>query len=82
VFHRGSGERDALLVPIIREVLRAGHRCVVVLNSDDREEVTRAIAEPGIDLSLLRIVDSDETYLSSGPLRRTRCPDLGGEPAG
>jgi hypothetical protein len=66
VSHRGRGERDALLVPIIREALRAGHRYVVVLNSDDREEITQTIAEPGIDLSLLRLVDSDETYLSSG----------------
>ncbi|MCD2192083.1 MEDS domain-containing protein [Actinomycetospora endophytica] len=62
-FYRGPAERDAILVPYLREGLRAGDKCLCV--TDDplpAESVRELAADPGH----LESLTSSSTYLLDG----------------
>src|SRR6476661_2101206 len=67
---RGIEERDQILVPFLREGLRAGDRCMCIL--DEVAEGVRAAVGAGAggavgtDIDELAIRSSKETYLRSG----------------
>lgn len=71
VFYRGEAERDALLLPFLREGLRADHKCLCVLDQADPAEVRATLkADPAVpddvDDDQLDVLTSDESYLRTG----------------
>jgi MEDS: MEthanogen/methylotroph, DcmR Sensory domain len=70
-FYPSVAERDEILVPYLREGLKAGDKCVCVVDSSEAEEVLAAL---GADIDLwsylgrhqLDLERSDETYLRGG----------------
>jgi MEDS: MEthanogen/methylotroph, DcmR Sensory domain len=67
---RGIEERDQILVPFLREGLRAGDKCLCILD-DGVEEVRGAVGADGreaadADTDQLTIRSSKETYLRRG----------------
>ena len=67
---RGIGERDQILVPFLREGLRAGHKCTCIID-DGVEDVRVALSPDGgglvdADRDQLDIRSSKETYLRRG----------------
>jgi hypothetical protein len=71
-FYYGEDERDALLLPFLRAGLRAGDKCVAVVDSTAPADVVDRIAEGPIDVQAclstgqLELYDSDQTYLRTG----------------
>ena len=70
-FYRGPAQRDELLVPYLREGLRAGDKCVCVTDDPGADTSVRALAvEFDLDLSVttgpLRPMRSGDTYLEGG----------------
>lgn len=65
-FYRQPAERDDIMVPFLRDGLRAGHKCVCVVDSCEPEHVRELLdAEPGVD-EQLEVLHSNVTYLASG----------------
>jgi len=67
---RGIEERDQILVPFLREGLRAGDKCLCIID-DGEEEVRTAVGRDGDeradpDTDQLAILSSKETYLRRG----------------
>jgi hypothetical protein len=67
---RGIEERDQILVPFLREGLRAGHKCLCIID-DGVEDVRIAVGADGggaadADAGRLTILSSKETYLRRG----------------
>jgi len=67
---RGIEERDQILVPFLREGLRAGHKCMCIID-DGVEDVRIAVGADGggtadADAGQLTIRSSGETYLRRG----------------
>jgi hypothetical protein len=72
-FYRGLAERDEILIPYLREGLRAGHKCICVvdatepdsviasLSADDELSLRKCLAHQQID-----VLTSRQTYLESG----------------
>lgn len=78
-FYYGEDERDAILLPFLRAGLRAGDKCLAVVDSIDPSDVVDRIAgEPGapvgppLDVAeclatgQLELYDSSQTYLRTG----------------
>ena len=67
-FYYGKEERDALLLPFLREGLVSGDKCVVVVDSTRPDEVIERIGgtPDAIASGQLEFYDSDETYLRTG----------------
>ncbi len=79
-FYYGEDERDAILLPFLRSGLRAGDKCLAVVDSTAPAEVADRIAagagglpaEAPIDVQeclstgQLELYDSDQTYLRTG----------------
>jgi len=69
-FFRGVSERDEIMVPFLREGLRAGSKCMCII--DDEVEGVRAALGPDAGFSVdaegqrLDIRSSKETYLRRG----------------
>jgi hypothetical protein len=69
-FFRGIAERDEIMVPFLREGLRAGDKCTCII--DDGVDAVRGALEPiaGMpfvdDRGQLDILSSKETYLRRG----------------
>lgn len=71
VFYRGEAERDALLVPFLREGLRAGHKCVCVMDQADPHTLAATLmADPSVPADVaddqLDVLTSEESYLRTG----------------
>lgn len=71
VFYRGEVERDALLVPFLREGLRAGHKCVCVMDQADPHTLAATLmADPWVPDDVaddqLDVLTSEESYLRTG----------------
>lgn len=73
-FYYGEEERDALLVPFLREGLVSGEKCVAVVDSTQPDEVIARIGgtPDSVASGQLEFYHSDETYLRTG----TFDPDL------
>lgn len=70
-FYRGKEQRDAVLVPFLREGIFAGDKCICVMDDPDTEPVVGPLsAELDVDLSMrtgqLELLDSDHAYLPGG----------------
>lgn len=70
-FYRGSAQRDDVLVPYLAEGLRAGDKCICVMDNPDVEQVVRPLAAGSdVELSLrtgqFELLSSKTTYLSGG----------------
>lgn len=70
VFYRGEAERDALLVPFLREGLRAGHKCLCVMDQADPHTLAATLmadpAVPDVADDQLDVLTSEESYLRTG----------------
>ena len=69
-FYRGADERDTILQPYLAAGLRAGDKCVAVMDSTDPGALRAALAEsadgPGAAADQLDIRASQDTYLRGG----------------
>lgn len=67
-FYYSRDERDAMLLPYLREGLAHGDKCVAVVDSMRPDELVGGLDVPGDTLvtGQLEVYDSDETYLRSG----------------
>lgn len=66
-FYRGEEERDQLLLPYMRAGLRAGDKCVCVLDSTDPELLRdELVDEPRIQIDQLSAFRSEDSYLLDG----------------
>lgn len=66
-FYRGEEERDQLLLPYVRAGLRAGDKCVCVLDSTEPDLLSDALRdEPGTQVDQLSTFRSEESYLLDG----------------
>ncbi len=67
-FYYTEEERDAMLLPFLREGLQSGDKCVAVVDSTRPADVIAAIdgAPTAISSGQFEIYDSDETYLRTG----------------
>lgn len=70
-FYRGSVERDAILVPYLREGLRAGDKCICVTDDPIDDGLIRALAaerttDPDLACGYLEPLHSGSTYLLDG----------------
>ena len=70
-FYYSPEERDAMLLPYLREGLQRGDKCVAVVDSSRPEEVIAHI--PGADEAVasgqFEVYHSDETYLQTGSFK-------------
>ncbi len=65
-FYRRPAERDDIMLPFLRDGLRAGHKCVCVVDSCEPGHVRELLdTEPGVDDNL-EVLHSAGTYLASG----------------
>jgi MEDS: MEthanogen/methylotroph, DcmR Sensory domain len=73
-FYRGREERDRLLVPFLREGVRAGDVCMCIIGARDHRPLRRSILEGSDDkgAELLELRDSEETYLTGGSFSAER----------
>lgn len=70
-FYPSLADRDEILMPYLREGLKAGDKCVCVVDASDPEQI---LAELGADIDVgpclgrhqLEMQRSDETYLRDG----------------
>ena len=66
-FYRGVGGRDEVLVPYLREGLRAGEKCIAVVDEDGRDDLLATMArEPESDSAQLDVRTLAEAYLRTG----------------
>ncbi len=70
-FYRGSAERDEILVPYLREGLRAGDKCICVTDDpiDDgsiRALLAESTTDPALAHGHLEPLNSGSTYLLDG----------------
>jgi hypothetical protein len=70
-FYRGSEERDEILVPYLREGLRAGDKCICVTDDplgDDSVQTlaTESATDPDLALGHLQHLHSEASYLLDG----------------
>ena len=69
--YRGDEGRDEILLPFLSDGIESGHKCVVVLDQADPDEVTRRLdedcsASEARQSRQLDISTSEETYLAGG----------------
>ena len=72
-FYRGADERDALLIPYLREGVESGDRCLCVVDGTSPEAVLASLAEE-VELDLrprladgqIEILPSRDAYLRDG----------------
>jgi hypothetical protein len=70
-FYPSLADRDEILVPYLREGLKAGDKCVCVVDASDPEAVLAALSAdidvgPYLGRHQLEVQRSDETYLRGG----------------
>jgi hypothetical protein len=70
-FYPSLADRDEILVPYLREGLKAGDKCVCVVDASDPEAVLAALSSdidvgPYLGRHQLEVQRSDETYLRGG----------------
>lgn len=77
-FYYTAEERDAMLLPYLREGIDAGDKCVAVVDSTPPEVVVASIegARAAVDCGQFEIYDADETYLRTGAFRPEQTIDF------
>ena len=67
-FYYTAEERDAMLLPYLREGIASGNKCVAVVDSITPQEVVNQIdgAPEALESGQFEIYDSDTAYLSTG----------------
>ena len=67
-FYYGEEERDALLLPFLRDGFEHGDKCVAVVDSVTPQDVIASIGgtEASVESGQLEFYASDDTYLSTG----------------
>ncbi|MGD9526492.1 MEDS domain-containing protein [Pseudonocardia sp.] len=71
-FYPGLTERDEIVIPYLDEGLRAGDKCICVVDGTAPEVILTALADLGVDVDpclergQLEVQQSQETYLSGG----------------
>lgn len=71
VFYPSLAERNEILIPYLREGLKAGDKCICVVDADEPDSVLAALG-PDVDLGgrlsrqQLEVQRSQDTYLSGG----------------
>ena len=80
-FYRGAAERDALLLPYLREGLRAGDKCICVVDATDPDKVLLSLGgEVDIRTSVARrqveVLSSRDAYLVGGGFSTSRMLDF------
>ena len=67
-FYYSTDERDAMLLPYLRESLADGHKCVAVVDSVTPEDLAALIdgAEEALASGQLELYNPDQTYLQTG----------------
>jgi hypothetical protein len=66
-FYRGVGGRDEVLVPYLTEGLRAGQKCLAVVDESGRDDLLATLArEPGSATAQLDVRTLAEAYLRNG----------------
>lgn len=80
-FYRGTVQRDEVLLPFLGDGVKAGHRCICVLDDHDREPVTKPLSlaldvEQALSSGQLDLLASDEAYLLDGVFSLERMLDF------
>lgn len=70
-FYRGRAQRDEVLLPFLRDGIRAGHKCIAVMDDPEFEQITAPLAQQlDVEASLgsgqLDLLCSDSAYLAGG----------------
>jgi hypothetical protein len=67
-FYPTLAERDEIFVPYLREGLRAGEKCIAVLDTDDLDDIQQGLSAefPDGDRDQLDMRHSRNTYLADG----------------
>jgi len=67
-FYYGPEDRDAMLLPFLREGLQNGDKCVAVVDSTRPDELMLHIegTQAAVDSGQLELHNADETYLRTG----------------
>lgn len=66
-FYRGTAERDQILLPYLRAGVRAGDKCLAVLDSTDPGEVEPVLAhQTAADSDQVTLYCSEDSYLLGG----------------
>ncbi len=67
-FYYSAEERDAMLVPYLREGLRSGHKVVAVVDASRPQDVIASIdgAQRAVDNGQFEVYDADSAYLATG----------------
>jgi hypothetical protein len=76
-FYRGRDQRDAVLLPYLREGILAGDKCISVLDDHDVEQVSKPLSlcmdvERARRTGQLDLLVSEEAYLVDGQFRLER----------
>jgi hypothetical protein len=66
VLHRGWAERDHLLLPYLRDGLRAGHTCLCITAEGQGEELASTVMTDDLDRRLLQVFEPKRTDVRSG----------------
>lgn len=71
IFYRGSDQRDAVLLPYLREGMAAGDKCICVVDAADPDRILGLLErEPAAVATAtgrcLEVMTSDESYLRDG----------------
>jgi hypothetical protein len=80
-FYRGLKERDEILIPYLREGLRAGDKCVCIVDATDPSAVLAVLGDE-IDIQdalareQLEVQSSTDAYLRSGHFSTTEMLDF------
>ena len=80
-FYRGLAERDALLLPYLGEGLRAGDKCICVVDATDPESVLLALGgeqdiRPSVARRQMEVLSSRDAYLVGGGFSTPRMLDF------
>lgn len=65
-FYREQADRDDILLPFLREGLRAGQKCICVLESVSVGEVRDALGDTVADDDALELLTPEQSYLRGG----------------
>jgi hypothetical protein len=66
VLHRGEAEREHILLPYLRDGLRAGHTCLCITAEGRGEELTSMVTTDDVDVRLLQVFEPKRADLRAG----------------
>ena len=83
-FYRGVEERDDILIPYLQEGLRAGDKCICIVDATDPDAPVTMLGaetelEAGVSRQQLDLFASSDTYLRHGPFCAQEMLDFWGK---